>query len=281
MGNSIPVFVAVAAFLGVWILAASSWSIPHWLKGKLAMPARESTDVSWSAVWGVAAWWLSMFCVNAGFGLVSRGREFDAVSFVQLNALIQVMQALLLFGMLRFSFPSHSPPPASDWGWPGDGILRDTAWGLRLFALILPIVLLVNVVVMMLQLRAEGTEGQHEFIGMVNESGPDPRLLIWMGLAVIVAAPFVEEFQYRVVLQSSIEKGLGTPTAVWCTAVVFAAAHFKPSRAGNPDWIPLIPLAIAFGYLYVRRRSYLACVILHAAFNAFNFALLQFTRPGG
>lgn len=53
-------------------------------------------------------------------------------------------------------------------------------------------------------------------------------------------------------------------------SILFAAVHAGPAR------IPLAFLSLGFGWVYARTRSWLACTVMHAAFNAINTCLLFF-----
>ncbi|MCA8997046.1 MAG: CPBP family intramembrane metalloprotease [Planctomycetaceae bacterium] len=112
----------------------------------------------------------------------------------------------------------------------------------------------------------QSEEVMHPLLKVVQE--PSFGLeLFQVGLLAVILAPIQEELVFRVILQSWLERFLSPVAAVVVSASLFAAVH------GFPDAVGLMPLALILGYVYQRRRSYLAVVVLHACFNAFNLLL--------
>jgi len=85
--------------------------------------------------------------------------------------------------------------------------------------------------------------------------------LFWIYLSAAVLAPLSEELIYRVLLQGWAQSRLPAVLAISISACQFVARHTVF------DWLPLLPLALILGYIYYRRRSFLAVVTLHALFN--------------
>ena len=106
----------------------------------------------------------------------------------------------------------------------------------------------------------------HPFLEMLAAGVSVPMMLAILIMAVFVA-PIVEELQFRVVILGGIAQ-LGKPVlALIASSILFACAH------GFPDSIALIPLALALGYAYLRRRSYVTVMLVHFLFNGFNMIL--------
>ena len=106
----------------------------------------------------------------------------------------------------------------------------------------------------------------HPFLEMLKAGVSVPMIVMILFVAVFVA-PIVEELQFRVVVLGGIAQ-LGKPVlALFVSSIVFAFAH------GFPDSIALIPLALALGYAYLRRRSYVTVMLVHLLFNGFNMIL--------
>lgn len=135
-----------------------------------------------------------------------------------------------------------------------------------------PAVLLVAVLTQ--GLRSE--ERMHPFLKLLAED-QSAGVVVWLALAVIVAAPVAEELVFRVILQGSLRSKLPAAAAIAVSSLLFAGVH------GFPDSIALIPLAVILGYVFEKRRSFLAVVAIHALFNATNLAmmLLQGEAGGG
>lgn len=129
---------------------------------------------------------------------------------------------------------------------------------LGLIAAVLPVSLMLMV---MTSIRTPETE--HPFLRLLRDSPHGPEALIVM-VSAIILAPLKEELMFRVILQSWMEEFCPAWLAVVGSSIVFAAVH------GFPDAVALIPLALILGYLFQRRRSYIAVVTLHALFNAYN-----------
>jgi uncharacterized protein len=122
-------------------------------------------------------------------------------------------------------------------------------------------------------LRSEET--LHPLLRLLQEQGLRPEM-IWVAIVAVVVAPLQEELLFRVVLQTWLERFLSGFGAVLVTAVLFSAVH------GFPDSLGIFPLALVLGYVYRQRRSYLAVVLLHALFNAYNlWATVVFTFGTG
>lgn len=111
-------------------------------------------------------------------------------------------------------------------------------------------------------------ETQHSFLKLIQEN-PDPEILFWITLAAVVLAPLTEELVFRVILQGSLQSKFSPATSIVISSIIFAGVH------GFPDSLALVPLAVILGYVYHRRHSYLAVVVLHASFNLLNLILSQ------
>lgn len=116
-----------------------------------------------------------------------------------------------------------------------------------------------------LPLRSKET--QHQLLQLL-ESNPGSDVVFWVGLDAILLAPLAEEMLYRVLLQGGlIQAGYKPGFVIPGVALFFAANH------GFPDMVPLLPLALILGSVYHLRNSFLACVLIHMFFNAFNVVL--------
>ncbi|MEW5927348.1 MAG: CPBP family intramembrane glutamic endopeptidase [Gemmatimonadota bacterium] len=82
-------------------------------------------------------------------------------------------------------------------------------------------------------------------------------------LVAMVAAPIVEEFVFRGLVQRPLERRWGPAPAIAFTALLFALVHALP-------WVlPIhLLLGLAFGFVVYATRSVWAGVLLHAANNS-------------
>ncbi|HEY3964048.1 MAG TPA: CPBP family intramembrane glutamic endopeptidase, partial [Planctomycetaceae bacterium] len=95
---------------------------------------------------------------------------------------------------------------------------------------------------------------------------------LWIIVSAVILAPVAEELLYRVLLQGWAQGQMASWKAIVFSSFVFVVQH-------DPfDWLPLIPLALILSYVYNRRRSYLAVVVLHALFNGVMLALAALTK---
>jgi len=122
--------------------------------------------------------------------------------------------------------------------------------------------------------------------------------LAWAGPAsfiwIAIEAGLCEEFLFRGVLQTRAEAALKSPVAaIVLTSILFGLAHapglFLRGGPGVDGWstdpvqvvaytiATLSPLSILFGVIWMRTRSLLLCVLLHAAVD-FLPNLAEFVR---
>jgi membrane protease YdiL (CAAX protease family) len=148
------------------------------------------------------------------------------------------------------------------------GALGDVAWGL---ALTVPIVVAAA---LFSALLIQST-------GAVPDSPLPPSdgssALLFNLLSAVIVAPIGEEILYRGVIAQAWGRQSGARRAIVFSAIVFAFAHTLAiggesvgdalAVAGVAFAIRL-PLGLALGWLWVRRRSLLATIVLHAAYNA-------------
>ena len=113
-------------------------------------------------------------------------------------------------------------------------------------------------------LRKPGTE--HDYFKILDVH-PSLETVAWIGLAVIMLAPLIEELLYRVILQGFLQTRTSPAWAIGISSVTFASVH------GFPNSLALLPLSVILGYVYYRRHSYLSVVVLHAVFNSWNLII--------
>jgi membrane protease YdiL (CAAX protease family) len=103
-------------------------------------------------------------------------------------------------------------------------------------------------------------------------------------LAGVVIAPFGEEILFRAFATTAWVRGLGVTRGVVLGALVFAFAHvltISGSSAGDAfqqafvAFAGRVPIALALGFLFVRRRTVWASFGLHAGFNGFLLVIAE------
>jgi membrane protease YdiL (CAAX protease family) len=108
-------------------------------------------------------------------------------------------------------------------------------------------------------------ENQHPYLKLLQE---DREVAAWLLVTAVVVAPIKEELIFRVMLQDGLARRIGAPAAIVGTSIVFCLVH------GFPDSLALFPLALILGYVYDRRQSAVAVILIHALFNLTNIVIL-------
>lgn len=87
-------------------------------------------------------------------------------------------------------------------------------------------------------------------------------------LAVVIAAPLLEEWLLRAIALKGMLQHMDAWKAIAWSALMFGVIHFNPWQA-----IPAFLMGCLFGWIYYRTRSYWTCVALHAINNGMSFLL--------
>lgn len=94
----------------------------------------------------------------------------------------------------------------------------------------------------------------------------------------IILAPITEEVLLRGVILKGLLSKYSSITAILVSSVIFGVIH------GNVyQFVLAIVIGIFFGWMFVKTRSLLLCILAHAFFNALNFIsadLLKLQIPG-
>jgi len=261
-----PSQISTALFFTLLQLSLCTWLWLAWKRARRqeVFPAVQQEPLKWHGEFACLAISCAFLAPGGMVALMRPGTE-PSLRLVQTACAVNFVQALFL--MLAF-FPA---PVREKMG------LRFSWTDLRLAGLVfiasLVPVYALNLAVSWLGWRAEG--GVHSYFHLIA-ADPTPRTLIWIAVSVLIAAPIVEELLYRVIMQGWLESVLPGRVALFIVAVVFALVHWRP---GRPDHIPLFAFALALGYLYHRRRSFLAVALVHSLFNGMNLTMALLVGP--
>lgn len=134
---------------------------------------------------------------------------------------------------------------------------------LPVFILILP-VLIVTLSVIMDPLTdwLEMPEFMKEIFAKMSENN------LPTFVAVVVAAPILEEWLLRNVALKGMLQHMAPWKAIAWSALMFGVIHANPWQA-----IPAFLVGCLLGWIYYRTRSYWSCVALHAINNGLSFLL--------
>jgi membrane protease YdiL (CAAX protease family) len=105
-----------------------------------------------------------------------------------------------------------------------------------------------------------------------NAHGPD---LVAAIVGAVVMAPFGEEVFFRGLLLPAAVRFAGERRGLVLQALVFGGIHVVNAWETWPLAIPLAVVGWGAGWLYLRTGSLAVPIVLHAVFNAINFALLR------
>ena len=238
--------VARRRFRGAAVLAPMPDDRPPWNAGVVLVAA---------ALW---VFHLAARLVSEWRLLTDAAPDAPTLQTVQ-SGLLQstVLTALLLLLLSQFGRVSAVP-----FGVRGDRWRGDVAAGVLGFLAAMPAVFLVSLLTS--PLRSE--ERTHGLLQLLQKT-PTAETYFWVGVSVVVAAPLFEELLFRVILQGALRSRLSAAAAIALSSAAFAFVH------GFPDSLALLPLAVVLGYVFERRRSWLAVVVLHALFNASMLAM--------
>ena len=97
-----------------------------------------------------------------------------------------------------------------------------------------------------------------------------PSFWLFFAAGSFVIPPLIEELFFRGYCQSRLEEDFGGPGAVVITALFFVFSHGQYHQASIlsvATIVCLMPVALGLGYVYLRTRSLVPCIVLHAALN--------------
>lgn len=105
-----------------------------------------------------------------------------------------------------------------------------------------------------------------------------PPLLAIALFTILLAAPVIEEFLFRGMLQTWIKNKIGTKAAILITSLFFALFHLSASQGfGNISLaLSLFCFACFLGFIYEKKASLFASIGLHMAFNAISTIRILF-----
>ena len=256
-------WILIAALM---VLSGLAWAagVRRLRAGEPLLPRYERGPAAASpAALVVVGLWISLRISGIVYAEPSEGPQKATLDRVQES----VAEGAAVFVILLLALLSTGRP--ADYGFRRDGWRGQLTDGTTGFvASWLPVMALL---IATSALEVRSPETQHSFLRLLSENR-DWVTVAWLALAVGLTAPLVEELLFRVVLQGNLAAWIGPRPAVGATAALFCAVH------GWPDMLPLVPLALALGYVYERRHSFPAVVVAHGLFNLTMLAA-QLTSP--
>jgi len=118
-----------------------------------------------------------------------------------------------------------------------------------------------------------GTLTPQQAVQMVS-AAENPAEIALQAFSVVFMAPIAEELLFRGVVYNSIKQIGYQRTAIAVSAILFAIVHSSWALM-----LPFIVLALTLVWLYEKTGSLFAPMVLHASFNAINFAMIKLVPP--
>ena len=254
----VPLALAAGAVAAAAWVTTLIWS--RWRRGEPLVAWRPHDAVPWTGA-DVATVLLAYLLV------ASLGQEFvgEPASLVRRLAVNSVaLAAAVAVGVTVLRARGATWDTLGFRGrWPDDLRLAAAALGL----LVAPLLGLAGLLDQLVPYR-------HPLVDLLAERRDPVALAVVIGSAV-VAAPVAEEFFFRRVLQGWLERRL--PDGGW-TAVVLSAAAFALAHQGQGlAYVPLFPFGIVLGLIARQTGSIVACILVHALFNAISVGILLVT----
>jgi len=212
----------------------------------------ENRAQEYSVPWSAKESWISVLLlvlINVGLlFFISRGSGMQLAqsALVVFAELAYILPVLIILAWKRI-----------DWRQLGFGKFSWSTLGIGCGMLLggYGIILVHNMIITVL-----GIDTQGQAIFDIFNSLESP---VWLILAAVVVAPFVEEIFFRGFLFQGFRKKYGWVSAMLLSSAIFAAAHL--------DLVSLIPtfvLGIVLTYVYHRSNSVWPGIILHFLINA-------------
>jgi len=246
--------VAVAAAAWVATLVCGRWQ-----RGEPLVAWRPHAAVPWTGADVATVLLAYLFGATLGQELV--GEPASLVRRLAVNSV--ALAAAVALGMAVLRARGATWDALGFCGrWPDDVRLAAAALGL----IVAPLLGLAGLLDQLVPYR-------HPLVDLLAERRDPVALAVVIGSA-IVAAPVAEEFFFRRVLQGWLERRLPDGwTAVVLSAAAFALAHQGQGLA----YVPLFPFGLVLGLIARQTGSIVACILVHALFNAISVGILLAT----
>lgn len=207
---------------------------------------------------------------------VRAGTALEALSgLLIINGSAVVLVALLVVGSGSLSWHEMGLPSRGSAGPPMAVLLRDLLEGM---VLAVP-VLFVTVGLGSLLIGILGTAPPGPL--PVAQTPAEAAINLLSG---IIVAPLGEELFYRGFATTAWVRSLGARAGILRAALLFCVAHVLTLSGTPPDaliaFVARLPVAIALGWIFVRRGSLASSFGLHAMFNAIPLILVGLSVGG-
>lgn len=200
-------------------------------------------------------------------------------------SILQLILLLAIFGLF-YLYCNAQGPHVFQWIWKDQSIPHrksagtDFLMGILLWIVSFPLVVAIGQLVDMLLTLFFQFEGYEQVAVRYLKTTLESPLPLTLALfTILIAAPIIEEFLFRGLLQSYLKKHMIPKKAIVLSALCFSLFHYAPSQGiGNISLVATLFLfALFLGFIYERQASLFASVGLHMTFNAVStFRILFF-----
>ena len=214
--------------------------------------------------------------------------------FLAGDSLLKFVAMAMVIAFLRIDLTAS----LADLGFQANKVKTDLRIGLIAFVSIAPAIYFLQFILKWGYNQFAEEEAGHPIEKLLNEDSSSG-VIVWAVFAAVIAAPIVEEFLFRGILQGWLEKAFfrtrvlvnaelateaggkdvaiatpSAPTFLW-QPVILSSVTFALLHAGHgPDPIPLFFLAVVLGYLYAKTHRLLPSIVVHMALNGLSMLML-------
>lgn len=206
---------------------------------------------------------------------------FTLLSWVQFSTISLILFTLFIYSkgedrsVMKKIWKDYSIPnpssPLVDW------IIGALTWILGF-----PVVAVVGQLCDLLIYLFFGTQAYEQVaVRYLKMTLGSPPLLVIALFTILFAAPIIEEFLFRGMLQTWVKNFVGTKAAILISSLFFALFHLAASQGlGNISLaLSLFSFACFLGFIYEKKASLFASIGLHMTFNAVStFRILFFSE---
>lgn len=138
--------------------------------------------------------------------------------------------------------------------------MKSTNVGMVLWGVVLVIVTSIVLEPLLQLFPAEGIEILYDSIGIGG----------WALITSVIMAPILEEILFRGIIQQSLTEQFGGWKSVLAASAVFAIVHLIPQQIINAFFVGII-----LGYIYIKTKSLIPVILIHALNNALAFIQMK------
>lgn len=226
-----------------------------------ALP-RAQVIQGWPAWWAIVGWFAGVSFASVGVAIAIASGVRDGGGVALLAGQLGLWAGFIGTAVIasRAFGTAHVPADFSISARPGDAG-RAVLIGVALQLLVVPGIYL-PLVALGVDLDVSGpAEALFDDVSRVQA--------ILIALGVVVVAPVAEELLFRGVLLRGLGRRFGASSAIWISAVLFAATHFQLVQ-----FPALLAVGLTLAWLADRTGGLGAPIWAHAGFNAVTVAML-------